>query len=144
MKKLLLGLLTPLLIVCYSFSQELAPYVKVGELTESIQSTYDKVISVLTDNNFTVLGTYNPSNKSSLKVVVFTRTDIKNKVVQVADRGALAAAFKIGLVQLDEKVVLSYTNPDYIFRAYLGDSYNTLKSVFCMFCPLSTFMLLNS
>jgi hypothetical protein len=133
MKKLLLGLLTPLLIVCYSFSQELAPYVKVGELTESIQSTYDKVISVLTDNNFTVLGTYNPSNKSSLKVVVFTRTDIKNKVVQVADRGALAAAFKIGLVQLDEKVVLSYTNPDYIFRAYLGDSYNTFKSVFDKF-----------
>ena len=133
MKKLLLGLLTALLMGYYSFSQELAPYVKVGELTESIQSTYDKVISALADNNFTVLGTYNPLNKSSLKVVVFTRTDIKNKVVQVADRGALAAAFKIGLVQLDEKVVISYTNPDYIFRAYLGDGNNTFKSVFDKF-----------
>ena len=133
MKKLLLGLSTALLMGYYSFSQELSPYVKVGELTESIQSTYDKVISALADNNFTVLGTYNPLNKSSLKVVVFTRTDIKNKVVQVADRGALAAAFKIGLVQLDEKVVISYTNPDYIFRAYLGDGYNTFKSVFDKF-----------
>jgi len=133
MKKIILGLVTSLLMGYYSFSQELAPYVKVGELTESIQSTYDKVISALKSNNFTVLGTYNPSNKSSLKVVVFTRTDIKNKVVQVADRGALAAAFKVSLVKLDGKVVVSYTNPDYIFRAYLRDNYNTFQSTFDKF-----------
>ena len=133
MKHLIFSAITLFLVHFSSVGQDLSPYVKVGELTESIQSTYDKVISALADNNFTVLGTYNPSNKSSLKVVVFTRTDIKNKVVQVADRGALAAAFKIGLVQLDEKVVISYTNPDYIFRAYLGDGNNTFKSVFDKF-----------
>ena len=133
MKKIILSLVISLLMGYQSFSQELTPYVKVGELTESIQGVFDKVISALADNNFTVLGTYNPSNKSSLKVVVFTRTDIKNKVVQVADRGALAAAFKIGLVQLDGKVVVSYTNPDYIFRAYLGDNYNTFQSTFNKF-----------
>ena len=128
MKKIILSLVATLLIGYYSFSQELSPYIKVGELTESIQSVYDKVISTLEGSNFTVLGTYNPSNKSHLKVIVFTRTDIKNKVVQVADRGALAAAFKVGLVQLDGKVVVSYTNPDYIFRAYLRDNYVTFQS----------------
>ena len=130
MKKVILSLVTTLVIGYYSFSQELSPYIKVGELTESIQSAYDKVISTLEGDNFTILGTYNPSNKSSLKVVVFTRSDIKNKVVQVADRGALAAAFKVGLVKLDGKVVVSYTNPDYIFRAYLRDNYVTFQSTF--------------
>ncbi|MCK0179889.1 hypothetical protein MWU50_11345 [Flavobacteriaceae bacterium S0862] len=130
MKKVILSLVTTLVIGYYSFSQELSPYIKVGELTESIQSAYDKVISTLEGDNFTILGTYNPSNKSSLKVVVFTRSDIKNKVVQVADRGALAAAFKVGLIKLDEKVVVSYTNPDYIFRAYLRDNYVTFQSTF--------------
>ena len=130
MKKAILSLVTTLVIGYYSFSQELSPYIKVGELTESIQSAYDKVISNLEGDNFTILGTYNPSNKSSLKVVVFTRSDIKNKVVQVADRGALAAAFKVGLVKLDGKVVVSYTNPDYIFRAYLRDNYVTFQSTF--------------
>lgn len=130
MKKVILSLVTTLVIGYYSFSQELSPYIKVGELTESIQSAYDKVISTLEGDNFTILGTYNPSNKSSLKVVVFTRSDIKNKVVQIADRGALAAAFKVGLVKLDGKVVVSYTNPDYIFRAYLRDNYVTFQSTF--------------
>ncbi|MCK0107669.1 hypothetical protein MWU58_00040 [Flavobacteriaceae bacterium S0825] len=130
MKKVILSLVATLVIGYYSFSQELSPYIKVGELTESIQSAYDKVISTLEGDNFTILGTYNPSNKSSLKVVVFTRSDIKNKVVQIADRGALAAAFKVGLVKLDGKVVVSYTNPDYIFRAYLRDNYVTFQSTF--------------
>jgi len=133
MKKVILSLVATLVIGYYSFSQELSPYIKVGELTESIQSAYDKVISTLEGDNFTILGTYNPSNKSSLKVVVFTRSDIKNKVVQIADRGALAAAFKVGLVKLDGKVVVSYTNPDYIFRAYLRDNYVTFQSTFKKF-----------
>ena len=46
------------------------------------------------------------------------------------DHGALASVFKVGLVQKDGEVTISYTNPDYILRAYLGDNYNSYKSVF--------------
>jgi len=88
------------------------------------------VITALKDNSFTVLGAYNPSNKSSLKVIAFTRTDLKNAVIKVSDRGALAAAFKVGLVEKNGKVTISYTNPDYILRAYLRDNYNSYKSTF--------------
>ena len=123
-------------IVCFysnSNGQELAPYIKIGESNESIQQVSEKVIAALKDNSFTVLGTYSPSNKSSLKVIAFTRTDLKNSVIKVSDRGALAAAFKVGLVQKNGKVVISYTNPDYILRAYLRDNYNSFKSVFTKF-----------
>jgi len=113
--------------------QELSPYIKIGETSENIQQASDKVTAALKDNSFTVLGTYNPSNKTTLKVIAFTRTDLKNTVVNVTDRGALAAVFKVGLVQKNGKVTVSYTNPEYILRAYLAENYNTYKTKFQKF-----------
>lgn len=116
-----------------SSAQELSPYIKVGESNESIQQVSEKVVDALKTNSFTVLGTYSPSYKSTLKVITFTRNDLKNTVVKVSDRGALAAAVKVGLVQKNGKVIISYTNPEYFLRAYLRDNYNTYKSTFDKF-----------
>ena len=130
MKNIIFSIITIVSFYFNSNSQELSPYIKIGESNESIQQVSEKVITALKDNSFTVLGTYNPSNKSSLKVIAFTRTDLKNSVIKVSDRGALAAAFKVGLVEKNGKVTISYTNPDYILRAYLRDNYNSFKSTF--------------
>ncbi|TJY31849.1 hypothetical protein [Pontimicrobium aquaticum] len=133
MKKIVLSIVASLLVGYYSFSQELTPYIKVGDVNETINNVSDKVESVLRNNNFTVLGSYNPSGKSTLKVIAFTRNDLKNKTAQIIDRGALGAVFKVGLVQSDGKVTISYTNPDYILRAYLMDNYTTFSSTFKKF-----------
>jgi len=133
MKNIILSII---IIISFSFNstgQDLAPYIKVGESNETIQQVSDNVISALKDNSFIVLGAYNPSNKSSLKVIAFTKSSLKNTVIKVKDRGALAATFKVGLVQKNGKVTISYTNPDYILRAYLRDNYNTYKSTFQKF-----------
>lgn len=113
-----------------SVAQKIAPYIKIGETHESIQKASDNVIEALKNNGFTVLGNYNPSEKSTLKVIAFTQNELKNTVIKVKDRGALAAVFKVGLEFSNGKVILSYTNPDYILRAYLGDNYKTYKSKF--------------
>ena len=133
MKKLISSIILILSFSFHSSSQELSPYIKIGESSETIDQISDKIITTLKDNSFTVLGSYNPSNKSTLKVITFTRSDLKNAVIKVSDRGALAAAFKVGLVQKNDKVTISYTNPDYILRAYLRDNYNTYKSTFMKF-----------
>jgi len=130
MKKLIFSSIAIFILSFNSIGQDLAPYIKVGESNETIAQVSDKIINTLQDNSFTILGTYNPSNKSSLHIIAFTRDDLKNTVVKVTDRGALAAAFKIGLVQKNGKVTISYTNPDYILRAYLRDNYVTFKSTF--------------
>jgi len=117
----------------YLTAQELAPYVKVGERSESISDVTTKVVEALKINSFTILGSYTPGNNTHLKVIAFTNNALKNTVVKVTDRGALAAAFKIGLVERDGKVTVSYTNPEYILRAYLGDNYNTFSSTFKKF-----------
>lgn len=116
-----------------SFGQNLSPYIKIGETTETLQQASEKITQTLKNNSFTILGSYNPSNKSTLKVIAFTRTDLKNTVVKVTDRGALAAVFKVGLVSKNGKVTMSYTNPEYLLRAYLGDNHNTYKSTFQKF-----------
>ena len=133
MKNLILSSFVFFTVTFNMFTQELSPYIKIGESTESITELSEKVISVLKDNSFTVLGTYNPSNKSSLKIIAFTRTDLSNVSIKVKDRGALAAVFKVGFVKKNDKVIISYTNPDYILRAYLRDNYNTYRSVFNTF-----------
>ena len=130
MKSIVLSFLTVLCFNIGLIGQEIAPYIKVGETSETVQQASDKVIKALKDNSFSVLGSYNPMNSGSYKVVAFTKDDLKNTVVKIKDRGALAAAFKVGFVTKNGKVTISYTNPDYILRAYLGDNYNSYKSTF--------------
>ncbi|MDD3721663.1 MAG: hypothetical protein PHW92_04125 [Lutibacter sp.] len=133
MKNIFIGILFILIFSTGSFGQNLSPYVKIGETTETMQQASKKITEALQNNSFTILGSYNPSNKNTLKVIAFTRTDLKNTVVKVTDRGALAAVFKVGLVEKNGKITMSYTNPEYILRAYLGDNYNTYKSTFQKF-----------
>jgi hypothetical protein len=111
-------------------AQKIAPYIKVGDKNESISEVSNEVIKALKTNSFSILGEYTPANNSNLKVIAFTNSALKNTVVKVTDRGALAATFKIGLVKKNGKVTVSYTNPEYILRAYLGDNYNSFSSIF--------------
>ncbi len=133
MKNLLFGLLFVCSGALNLSAQDLAPYIKVAETQESIQTLSQKVTELLKENGFEVLGSYHPANRGSLKVIAFTRKDLKNTVVKVADRGALGAVMKVGFVEKEGKVTVSYTNPDYLLRAYLRDDYNTYKSTFTKF-----------
>ncbi|MCB0475899.1 MAG: hypothetical protein KDC69_09490 [Flavobacteriaceae bacterium] len=133
MKKIFLSIFVITIFQLSSIAQGIAPYIKVGESTESIQQVTEKVVQALKDNSFTALGTYNPENKSTLKVIAFTNNKLKSTVVKVTDRGALAAAMRIGLVEKNGKTIISYTNPEYILRAYLRDNYNTYKTTFEQF-----------
>jgi len=133
MRKIIMSII---LIAAMSFqlkAQTLSPYIKVGDVTESMSAISQKVIKALKDNGFTVIGSYHPAKKSSLKVIAFTRPELKYTVVQVADRGALAAAMRVGLVKKGNKITVSYTNPEYILRAYLQNDYHKYKSFFNKF-----------
>ncbi len=111
------------------FGQELAPYIRVSETRESMDITSGKVVDALKSNGFEVLGTYQPASRGDLEVIAFTRDDLKRTAIKVADRGALGAAMKVGLVKKDGGVTVSYTNPDYLLRAYFMDEYDTHRAV---------------
>jgi len=130
MKNLLSTSLIILFFGMSSFAQEIAPYIKIGDTNESIKKASENIVEALKNNGFIILGNYHPSGKSTLKVIAFTKSDLKNTVIKIKDRGALAAVFKVGFESINGKVTMSYTNPDYILRAYLGKNYKTYKSNF--------------
>jgi hypothetical protein len=133
MRKQVIGIILVLGISFSTLGQDLAPYIKITDTDWSMEQASESVINALKENSFQVLGSYHPANSGTLKVIAFTRGDLKNTVVKVKDRGALAAIYKVGLVQKNGKVTISYTNPDYILRAYLGDSYASYKGIFDAF-----------
>ena len=122
-----------LAISTYSFAQELAPYIKVGTVNASVEEVSKSVVEALKAEEFFILGSYNPAKKNNLKVIVFSRADLSSRAVKVIDRGALAAPMKIGLVHSEGKTVVSYTNPDYITRAYLRDNHASFGSAISNF-----------
>jgi len=102
--------------------QEIPAYFRVASLTESMDAVAEKVKSSLESKGFKIIGEYNPENKDELKVIVYTRDDLKKICFGVKDRGALAAALKIGLVKAESQIVVSMLNPVYLFYGYLREN----------------------
>lgn len=105
-------------------AQTLSPYVLVGESNMDLESAEQKVAAALQGKGFDVIGSYHVEGNQTLKVVVYTRQDLKDIVIQVKDRGALAAALKVGLKSDGPGTAISYLNPEYLFQAYLMDEYD--------------------
>ena len=133
MRTLYLALTTLFLFGISGISQEISPYIKIGENTHNLSEMSTTIKNLLKSNNFEILGEYSPANNPNLGVIAFTRNDIKNTVVRIKDRGALAAVFKIGLVKNGNTLTMSYTNPEYILRAYTRDDYSKYESKFDRF-----------
>jgi len=133
MRTLIITCLLVIGITNTSSAQKIAPYIKIGESSNSVEQISEEIQKALNTHSFEILGTYNPAGKSNLQVIVFTNDILKNTVVKVSDRGALAAAVKVGIIQKDGKTTVSYTNPDYILRAYLRDNYTSFQTTFEQF-----------
>lgn len=109
---------------------EIAPYIRVGVATGGMDAVAGKVTEALRAGGFEILGSYNPENSAKLRVIAFTRSDLKSAAVSVADRGALAAVIKVGLIRGPEGVTVSYVNPPYLQNAYLRKSAAQHEAVF--------------
>ena len=127
MKKLLLLQLTliSLFISTISIAQEISPYILVGESPNSLEETEKTVNDKMRAAGFEIIGQYHVENNETLKVIVYTRTDLKEIALKIKDRGALAAALKIGLKSDGPGSTISYLNPEYLFQAYFRNSYDS-------------------
>lgn len=126
MKKLLYIQLT-LIILFLSTSvlgQEISPYILVGNSPNSLEESEKKINESMRSAGFEIIGQYHVENKQTLKVIVYTRKDLKEIALKIKDRGALAAALKIGLKSDGAETRISYLNPEYLFQAYFRNSYD--------------------
>jgi len=109
-------------------AQELSPYINVGDTSSNIEQTTKQVKNALQEKGFEILGEYHVENNKNLKVIVYSRKDLQQTVLKVKDRGALAAALKVGLKANGANTNISYLNPAYLFNAYLGGAYTKHES----------------
>ncbi len=122
-------LISMLLVLSWSLTaQKLSPYILVGESDLKIESAEEKVASALAGQGFEVIGSYNVEGNQTLKVIVYTRKDLQDITLKVKDRGALAAALKVGLKSDGPGTKISYLNPEYLFQAYLRGEYDKHSS----------------
>jgi uncharacterized protein (DUF302 family) len=123
MKKFILSFLA--VIGIYSATaQNLSPYIKIGTTDKTISETATEIKGALQREGFDILGSYNPEDSQNLMVIVFSSKDLQHTVLQVNDRGALAAALKIGLKSDGAKTTITSINPHYLFNAYLRGEYS--------------------
>ncbi len=117
-----------LVVLFFSVSlvaQKINPYVLVGESPESLENTEKIVIDQMKAAGFEIIGQYHPGNNETLKVIVYSRKDLQEIALKIKERGALAAALKIGLKADGSETSISYLNPEYLFQGYFRNSYDT-------------------
>ncbi len=137
MKKLfvLTGLALLLFMVSGSSSlaqDELAPYYSLGSKDAPVHQVSLEIKNTLEEAGFEIIGEYNPEDSKFLKLIVYTRNDLKKICFGVKDRGALAAALKVGILRKGDKTEINMLNPEYLFYAYLRDNikdYDKLKNI---------------
>lgn len=111
-------ILTAILFVAGE-SFAISPYLYFGQLNVSTEQATQQLEGIIEQNDFEILGKYNPEGNDKLTVIAFTSGVIKESTFGVDDRGALASVLKIALVEKNNKPNLYLLNPEYIFYAYL-------------------------
>ena len=106
------------------FVSGISPYIRITDLPGSMDDAAEKVISVLSDEGYEIIGKYHPGRDPDLYVVVFTNEKIKTLCKGSKDRGMLAAAMKVGFQRKEGKINVTLLNPEYLFYAYFRDKMN--------------------
>ena len=109
--------------------QALSPFFRVAVYKSTIDKVAPKVKTALASKKFQVLSSYHPGKDPNLYVISFTRSDLKNTVIKVKDRGALASVLRVGIYKKGDLVYVTIVNPEYMFNAYLRKDFDTHKTV---------------
>lgn len=106
------------------FVSGISPYLRIADLTGSMDDATEKAISVLSDEGYEIIGKYQPGRDPDHYVVVFTNEKIKTLCKRSENRGMLAAAMKVGFQREEGKINVTLLNPEYLFYAYFRDKMN--------------------
>jgi len=121
MKRIFITFLIILVSQITVFSQDIPAYFEVGKSTENMDESASLVKESLKTSGFKIIGEYNPGASENLAVICYTHPDLEKIALGFSDRGALAAALKIGLKKEGDLVKISMLNPMYLFYAYFID-----------------------
>lgn len=112
-----LGMLVGLLLCLTGVAQAdtLKPFILGGTVNGSMGEAVSNVKSRLAAAGFQVLGSYSPYPGAT--VIAATNQELKAAALK-ADNGGFGAVQRVSVTEVNGKLQVSYTNPDYIATAY--------------------------
>ena len=121
MKRLILVFTIICLTQINLIAQNESAYFLVGNTSDNMEDVIQSSKEALTSSGFKILGDYKPANSSDLAVVCYTSSELEKIALSFEDRGALAAALKLGFKKEGDVIKVSMLNPMYLFYAYFID-----------------------
>ncbi|MBI9053997.1 MAG: hypothetical protein JEY96_09285 [Bacteroidales bacterium] len=112
------------LIISSSLSWSIEPFFKMMEKEASISEVSNEIKEALKAAEFEILGEYNVADNENFHVIVFTNSKLKEIALSYPERGALAIAQKVSLIQKNGITTVSLLNPMYMFHAYFQKDFN--------------------
>lgn len=119
MKKFLVS--SMLLMLGVVFVSAISPYIRVAEMSGSMDESIGEVSTVLDKAGYNLIGQYQPGSNPDLYVLVFTSDKLIRFSQKSNDRGLLASALKVGFQKAEGKIAVSIVNPEYLFYAYFRE-----------------------
>jgi hypothetical protein len=118
MKKIVTVISVVVIFILNSQAQEIPAYFEIGNSTENMNKVQTQIKDALQASDFKIIGEYNPGKSENLAVICYTHPDLEKIALGFTDRGALAAALKVGLKNEGNSIKISMLNPLYLFYAY--------------------------
>ncbi len=128
MKKSSILLLSFLATAFVVQAQDLQPYTIGAETTGSVSEVANKVKGALTQSGIEVVGEYMPAGDANRQVIAITSDDLKTAVNTVGGLTGFAAALRVAVTKEGDKVIVSYTTPEYWGNAYFQKDFGKVAS----------------
>ena len=109
-------------------AQNLQPYTIGAETTGSVAEVSSKAKAALSANGIEVVGEYMPAGDADRKVIAITSSDLKTAVNAVGGLTGFAAVLRVAVTKEGDKVIVSYTTPEYWGNAYFQKNYGKVSS----------------
>ena len=127
MKKIKLTALFVMIMTMGLMAQTISPYYNCGQVSGDIKAVKAKVKAALIAKGFKITGGYYVANKSSMYVLTYSSTALRNACLKVKERGILATNLRVGFEKIGSKTEISMLNPKYMFIGYLRSGYYANK-----------------
>jgi len=116
------------MILSGASGQVLKPYTLGAVSEKTLEETKTIVRNNLEENGFTVLGEYAPAGDWNRWLFAITTDEILEAAGAAGDLGGFAAVLRVGITQENERVLVTYTTPEYWWNACLRGDYQMYRS----------------
>jgi uncharacterized protein (DUF302 family) len=130
MRNLFLLLILMITSLNLAVAQSYKPYTIGAETTGPIANVKAKVKTALESNGFTVIGQYKPANDANRWLIAVTCSELKSAVKKVGGTAGFALVLRVAITKEGDKVLVTYTTPEYWGNAYFQKNFSKVKSYY--------------